>query len=62
MARDVEASKIDVTVTLAADIVLLFVMLIGLFRLRQNGGGGFELGSLLWKQVDYFCRPLGCPL
>ncbi|KAH9954844.1 hypothetical protein BC827DRAFT_1240425, partial [Russula dissimulans] len=50
MLRNVEASKFDAVVTLATDIVLIFVMLIGLFRMRQIGGGWFELGSLLWKQ------------
>jgi hypothetical protein len=33
-----------------ADIALLFIMLIGLFRLRRYGGG-LGLTSILWKQV-----------
>jgi hypothetical protein len=32
------------------DIVLLFMMLLGLFRLRLEGGM-FNLGRLLWRQV-----------
>jgi hypothetical protein len=27
-------------------------MLVGLLRLRTAGGGWFELGRLLWKQVS----------
>jgi len=34
------------------DITLLFVMLAGLFRLRQCGGGTFSLAQFLWKQVQ----------
>jgi len=33
------------------DIVLLFIMLLGLFRLRHDGYGTFGLARLLWKQV-----------
>ena len=29
-------------------------MLVGLLRLRRGGGGKFELGRLLWKQVRWW--------
>jgi len=45
-----ESSKLNMTTTLANDIVLLLIMLVGLLRLRYHGGGRFRLGSLLWKQ------------
>ncbi|KAH9984326.1 hypothetical protein BJV74DRAFT_797194 [Russula compacta] len=35
---------------LVTDIVLLFIMLAGLLRLRRQGGGSFALTRLLWKQ------------
>ncbi|KAH9985889.1 hypothetical protein BJV74DRAFT_846109 [Russula compacta] len=37
-------------VTLSTSVVLLFVALLGLFRLRRHGGGRFGLVLLLWKQ------------
>lgn len=33
------------------DIALLFIMLVGLHRLRRHGSGAFGLTHLLWKQV-----------
>ena len=30
---------------------LLLTMLAGLLHIRRGGGGSFELGRLLWKQV-----------
>ena len=30
-------------------------MLVGLLRLRRRGGGWFDLGHLLWKQVRWQC-------
>ena len=35
---------------LITDISLLFIMLIGLFRLRRRGGT-FPLAQVLWRQV-----------
>ena len=35
----------------AMDIILLFIMLLGLFRMRHDGNGTFGLARLLWKQV-----------
>jgi hypothetical protein len=45
-----EDNKPNIIVTLVADIVLLLVVLIGLFRLLHDSGS-FDLGRLLWKQV-----------
>jgi len=36
---------------LVADIALLFVMLVGLFRIRLHSGGTFGLVEHLWRQV-----------
>jgi hypothetical protein len=36
---------------LVTDMFLLLIMLVGLLRLRRDGGGTFDLGRLLWKQV-----------
>ncbi|KAH9954843.1 hypothetical protein BC827DRAFT_1240399 [Russula dissimulans] len=47
---DTERSKPNIIVTLITDVVLLVIMLIGLIRFRQCGGGTFGLGRLLWKQ------------
>ena len=33
------------------DFILLLITLVGLFRLRREGGGWLGLGWLLWKQV-----------
>jgi hypothetical protein len=44
-----EKNKPNIIVTLIADIVLLLVVLIGLFRLLHSGDS-FALGWLLWKQ------------
>jgi hypothetical protein len=38
---------------LATDFTLIVIMLVGLFRLRRRGGGWFDLGRLLWKQVSW---------
>jgi len=35
---------------LVTDVALLLTMFIGLLRLRNRGGGRFDLGRLLWKQ------------
>jgi hypothetical protein len=41
---------------LVTDVILLFIMLAGLLRLRR-GGGSFYISRLLWKQVGH-CRIL----
>ena len=46
-----EDNKPNIIITLVADIVLLIVVLIGLFRLLHDSSGSFGLGRLLWKQV-----------
>jgi len=33
------------------DIVLLFIMLVGLHRMRPDSGGTFGLTQFVWKQV-----------
>jgi hypothetical protein len=43
--------KLTVIIGFIIDIVLLFTMLVGLFRLRNNGEGTFGMGLFLWKQV-----------
>ena len=35
------------------DVILLFIMLAGLLRLRRGPEGSFYLSRLLWKQVGY---------
>ena len=45
-------------VMLITDVVLLLTMFVGLLRLRRRGGGTFELGRLLWKQVRWWRFPL----
>jgi len=47
---NLETSKTNIIVTLATDIILLLIMLIGLLRLRVQGAGMFGLGRLLWTQ------------
>ncbi|KAH9967687.1 hypothetical protein BJV74DRAFT_799492 [Russula compacta] len=43
-------SKVNLIFMVATDIALLFIMLIGLLRLRRRGGGRMSLTHLLWKQ------------
>ncbi|KAH9958776.1 hypothetical protein BC827DRAFT_1218481 [Russula dissimulans] len=45
-----ERNKLNIIVTLITDIVLLLIMLVGLLHLRQDGGGRFGIGLLLWNQ------------
>ena len=41
------------------DIALLLVMLVGLLRLRRQGGGMVGIGQVLWRQVGWqFCPPV----
>ena len=46
-------SELNILVTLATDIILLFIMFFGLLRLGFHERGAFGLGRLLWKQVRY---------
>lgn len=51
MVYNTESNKPNIIVTLITDIILLLMMLVGLLRIRREGGGTFGLGRLLWKQV-----------
>jgi hypothetical protein len=51
-------TKLNLIVTLATDIVLLFIMFTGLLRLRLHERSAFGLGRLLWRQVGYWCFSL----
>jgi hypothetical protein len=52
-------SKTDTLISIAiADMALLFIMLVGLLRLRHDGGGTFGLTHLLWKQVQLHLTPI----
>lgn len=48
-----ESNKPNIIVTLITDIILLLIMLVGLLRIRRQGGGAFGLGQRLWKQVRF---------
>jgi hypothetical protein len=48
-----EASKANLISLLVTDIVLLFIMLLGLVRLHFQVEGAFRLGHVLWKQVQF---------
>ena len=47
----VASSKPTVISVFATDVLLLLITLVGLFRMRREGGGWLGLGWLLWKQV-----------
>jgi hypothetical protein len=51
---NMQITKLNIIVTLVTDIILLFVMFIGLLRLRLHERGTFGLGRLLWRQVGYW--------
>jgi hypothetical protein len=51
IVTNIQACKASLIVLLVSDVILLAIMLAGLLRLRNRGGGSLELGSLLWKQV-----------
>jgi hypothetical protein len=50
-ASNVDGVKLTLVVTLITDILLLVTVLVGLFRLRRDGGGRSGLQGLLWRQV-----------
>ncbi|KAH9955664.1 hypothetical protein BJV74DRAFT_467429 [Russula compacta] len=50
IAYNIETSKLGITATLFTNMALLFIVLVGLFRLRLQGGGSFGIGRLLWTQ------------
>jgi len=43
---------LNVIVSFIHDIILLLAMLVGLLRIRGQSGGAFEMGRLLWRQVE----------
>ncbi|KAF8487391.1 hypothetical protein DFH94DRAFT_25610 [Russula ochroleuca] len=47
---NVDSTKPAIIGSFFSDIALLLIMLIGLLRLRREGGGAFALGRTLWKQ------------
>jgi hypothetical protein len=47
---DLSGVKLALIVTLIIDILLLVTVLVGLLRLRRDGGGRFGLQGFLWKQ------------
>jgi hypothetical protein len=52
MLPNMESAKLAVVATYVVDIVLVLTMLLGLYRICDQGGGGMlDLGYLLWKQV-----------
>jgi hypothetical protein len=55
---NMQITKLNIIVTLVTDIILLFVMFIGLLRLRLYERGTFGLGRLLWRQVGNWCFSL----
>lgn len=46
-----DSSKANIVATLATDVILLILMLVGLFRLRLQVDNPISLGRLLWTQV-----------
>lgn len=48
---NLETSQPSLISLFVTDCLLLLFMLAGLLRLRRRGGGAFELGRLLWRQV-----------
>ncbi|KAF8487402.1 hypothetical protein DFH94DRAFT_26034 [Russula ochroleuca] len=45
-----DSTKYSSITSFSSDLALLLIMLIGLLRLRREGGGAFALGRTLWKQ------------
>ncbi|KAH9964913.1 hypothetical protein BC827DRAFT_1265599 [Russula dissimulans] len=45
-----ESNKLNITVTLISDIILLLTVLVGAFRLRRDGAGRSGIGLVLWNQ------------
>ena len=51
IAYNIETTKLDIITTAITTMALLFIVLVGLFRLRLQDGGTFSIGRLLWTQV-----------
>jgi hypothetical protein len=54
-----ESIKPNIMGSLITDVILLFIMLIGLLRLRFGGGDRVGLERVLWNQVRWllFLQP-----
>ncbi|KAH9968388.1 hypothetical protein BJV74DRAFT_868389 [Russula compacta] len=50
IAYNIETGKLNIIATFVTNVVLLFVVLVGLFRLRLQDGGTFGMGRILWTQ------------
>jgi hypothetical protein len=48
----------NIIVGFISDLALLLIMLVGLIRMRNDGGGTFGIGLFLWKQVGWRTLPL----
>ena len=48
---NIHSTKLNLIVVLITDIILLFIMLIGLLRLGFHESGVQGLGHLMWTQV-----------
>jgi hypothetical protein len=51
LVTNIETSQPSLISLFVTDCLLLLFMLAGLLRLRRRGGGAYELGRLLWRQV-----------
>jgi hypothetical protein len=51
MLPNMEHDKLTFIIMFVTDVVLVFIMFLGLIRMRGRGGGMFGLGTLLWRQV-----------
>jgi hypothetical protein len=54
MVTNLATSKPSFFALFVTDFLLLLIMLAGLLRLRRRGGDTFELGRVLWRQVDWW--------
>jgi len=52
IVTNIQSCKAPLTALLAADVVLLLIMLAGLLHIRRRGDGSFELGRLLGNRWD----------
>ena len=48
---NIETRRLNIITTVITDVTLLFIALVGLFRLRSQDGCTFGIGRLLWTQV-----------
>jgi len=55
-------TRLNVIVSFIHDTTLLLAMLVGLLRIRGQSGGAFEMGRLLWRQVEWLLVPSAATL